>query len=409
VIDNAGGGKILSARHNGVEKLRVDGSGNVVSQGGGTFAGAVGIGTITPAFPLDINGGTTNFKTVQVVSSGNDSAISLKNTNTTTGLVGREYWIDSGANTAGVGAGNFGVWDNTAGAARFVIDPKGEVGIGTTTPSAAFEVINGGTASSTQLTVIAGIANATSATANLTQGVFGESDSTGRGAGVVGYASQTGTTTGTYGVFGEADGPQGVGVYGSSSKGFAGHFDGNVDIIGNLTVTGTVSKGGGSFKIDHPLDPEHKYLSHSFVESPDMMNIYNGDAVLDARGRAWVKLPGYFQALNMDFRYQLTCIGGWAPVFIAREIDNNRFEIAGGKRGTKVSWQVTGVRHDPYANAHPIKVEEEKPVAEQGTYLHPDAYGRSETKGAAWARLHRHGAPAASGEVTSAPVAGGSR
>ena len=55
-------------------------------------------------------------------------------------------------------------------------------------------------------------------------------------------------------------------------------------MAGNLQVDGTVSKGGGSFKIDDPIDPAGKYLSHSFVESPDMMNIYNGNVTTDAKG-----------------------------------------------------------------------------------------------------------------------------
>jgi hypothetical protein len=157
--------------------------------------------------------------------------------------------------------------------------------------------------------------------------------------------------------------------------GRSGGFD-TVRIPGSLVVNGTVSKGGGSFKIDHPLDPENKTLSHSFVESPDMMNIYNGNAVLDRRGEAVITLPDYFQALNRDFRYQLTCIGGFAPVYIAREIRGNSFKIAGGKPGMKVSWQVTGVRQDAYANAHRIPVEEVKPAPERGTYLHPDAFNK---------------------------------
>ena len=90
-----------------------------------------------------------------------------------------------------------------------------------------------------------------------------------------------------------------------------------------------------SFKIDDPLDPTNKYLYHSFVESPDMMNIYNGNAVLNKKGEAVIELPKWFQALNKDFRYQLTCIGGSAPVYIAEEIKDNHFKIAGGKPGVK--------------------------------------------------------------------------
>src|SRR5439155_22785461 len=101
-------------------------------------------------------------------------------------------------------------------------------------------------------------------------------------------------------------------------------------------------------EIDHPLDPTNKYLNHSAVESSDMKDIYDGVAVLDAKGEAVVEMPNWFEALNKDFRYQLTCIGSFAQVYIAEEIHNNRFKIAGGKPGMKVSWQVTGTRHDPY-------------------------------------------------------------
>jgi hypothetical protein len=152
---------------------------------------------------------------------------------------------------------------------------------------------------------------------------------------------------------------------------------GNITTTGNLSVGGTLTKGAGSFRIDHPLDPAYKYLSHSFVESPDMKNVYDGIAVLDANGVAWVELPEWFEALNRDFRYQLTAIGVPAPgLFIASEIQKNHFQIAGGQPGAKVSWLITGIRHDAYANAHRIPVEEAKPEDEQGTYLHPELYGQ---------------------------------
>jgi len=137
--------------------------------------------------------------------------------------------------------------------------------------------------------------------------------------------------------------------------------------VPKLYVNGTLSKKAGSFRIDHPLDPENKYLCHSFVESPDMMNVYNGNVTLDANGRAEVTLPGWFEALNRDFRYQLTPIGGPGPdLYIAKEIRGNRFSIAGGRPGLRVSWMVTGIRHDRYADEHRIPVEEDKPPAEKG-------------------------------------------
>jgi hypothetical protein len=155
---------------------------------------------------------------------------------------------------------------------------------------------------------------------------------------------------------------------------------GNVSIQGNLFVNGTVSKNGGTFKIDHPLDPAGKFLYHSFVESPDMMNIYNGVITLDSKGQAWITMPDWFEALNMDFRYQLTAIGRPAPnLYIAREISGNRFKISGGRANGKVSWQVTGIRHDAWADAHRVQVEEVKSPSEQGTYLSPELFGAART------------------------------
>jgi hypothetical protein len=190
--------------------------------------------------------------------------------------------------------------------------------------------------------------------------------------GVVGRGGGTGP-----GVLGQSNG-SGPGVLGYGFlSGLAGQFVGNVTINGNLDVSGAITKGSGTFKIDHPLDPENKYLSHSFVESPDMMNIYNGNIVLDENGEAIVVLPEWFEALNKDFRYQLTTIGGYAPVFIGTKISGNTFKIAGGKAGLEVSWEVTGIRKDPYSDMHRAPVEELKPEGQRGTYLHPDAYGQT--------------------------------
>ena len=142
-------------------------------------------------------------------------------------------------------------------------------------------------------------------------------------------------------------------------------------IVGANLDTEFIHKLGGQFRIDHPLDPLHKYLQHSFVESPDMKNVYDGIAVLDKRGETWVTLPEWFQVLNSDFRYQLTSIGISSPgLYIAQEVSGNQFKIGGGKPGAKVSWQLTGIRQDDYARDHRIKVEEVKPVAQQGKRLY---------------------------------------
>lgn len=149
-------------------------------------------------------------------------------------------------------------------------------------------------------------------------------------------------------------------------------IDGDVQVNGNINVTGNIAKGGGTFKIDHPLDPANKYLVHSFVESPDMMNIYTGNVKTDADGFATVKMPQYFEAANKDFRYQLTVIGTFAQAIVKEKISNNTFVIQTNKPNVEVSWTVTGVRADNYANANRVKPEEEKEV--KGTYVHPELY-----------------------------------
>jgi len=178
---------------------------------------------------------------------------------------------------------------------------------------------------------------------------------------------------------------QGIGIYGESLEGFAvsgyspnnwsGYFQGDVRVVGTLTKT------AGAFRIDNPLDPTHSYLQHSFVESPDMMNVYNGNVTTNGKGFATVKLPDWFGALNKDFRYQLTPLGhnGWgARAVVWNEIRNNRFTIR-SEPHVKISWQVTGVRHDPYANVHRIQTVVPKGGAD-GKYVHPRLYGKPMTK-----------------------------
>jgi hypothetical protein len=152
---------------------------------------------------------------------------------------------------------------------------------------------------------------------------------------------------------------------------------------GNVFISGFLSKGSGTFRIDHPLDPANKYLSHSFVESPDMMNIYNGNVVTGADGVATVELPGYFEALNREPRYQLTVIGSPATAYVSEEVSRNRFAIRTSQPNVKVSWQVTGIRRDAFAEAHPIVVEQEKALADRGRYLHPVEHGMPASMGIA--------------------------
>jgi len=145
---------------------------------------------------------------------------------------------------------------------------------------------------------------------------------------------------------------------------------------GAMFLRGDLITAGESLKLDHPQDPANKYLSHSSVESPERKNVYDGVVTLVEEGEALVQLPDYFEAFNSDFRYQLTPIGSPAPnLYVAEEIQDNEFKIAGGTPGMKISWQVTGIRQDAYAKANPVEVEQEKLGEEKGKYLHPELYG----------------------------------
>src|SRR5207247_3447819 len=90
---------------------------------------------------------------------------------------------------------------------------------------------------------------------------------------------------------GGAQGGGGNGIYAIRGPGNGGP-DGSAGVfVGDVQVTGILSKGSGSFKIDHPLDPANKYLYHSFVESPDMKNIYDVTITAEEKCYPVVQLP----------------------------------------------------------------------------------------------------------------------
>jgi hypothetical protein len=299
------------------------------------------------------------------------------------------------ANITGINHDNnaFNGLSFTTGASPTMYLPtSGDVGIGTSTPGAKLEVVTAATG------VNAVIARSTGASSN---GIY--SEATG-GGGNAGYFNATGTSNGlasyaitgigsygqstnSYGVYGRTLSVGVAGVIGYSGNnviyGMLG-FNNQYSLYGNgdITISGTLAKGAGTFKIDHPQDPANKYLVHSFVESPDMMNVYNGNIVTDADGNATVKLPDYFLSLNKEFRYQLTAIGTFAQAIVAEEVNKtNEFKIKTDKPNVKISWQVTGIRQDAYANAHRIKDVVEKNSDEKGKYLHPELYNQPAGKG----------------------------
>jgi len=149
----------------------------------------------------------------------------------------------------------------------------------------------------------------------------------------------------------------------------------NATFTGSISILGTLSKGSGTFVIDHPLDPKNKLLYHSFVESPDVKNIYDGIATLDENGEAVIVLPEYFDALNKEFKYQFFPLDKADPNLYLKkgaDLTKNSFMLSGGTSGNKVSWQITGNRRDPYIEVYPIKVEVEKTdttIVKKGEYV----------------------------------------
>jgi hypothetical protein len=198
-------------------------------------------------------------------------------------------------------------------------------------------------------------------------GVRGKNAGTG-GLGIGVWGSHNGSG---WGVEGSVSGA-GVGVIGFGGTGTA------VEAVGNFIATGTKS-----FRIDHPLDPENKYLQHYCTEGPEPINAYRGTVVTDANGDARVTLPDYFEEINRDPNIQLTVVDDhdFALVRVAGEVAENRFPIKTSRPNVKVFWRVEAVRNDLWARSRGTPVEIEKPEQERGTYQHPELYGLAPERG----------------------------
>jgi hypothetical protein len=327
--------------------------------------GNVGIGeTTAPAYKLDVlHGGSTgirsrssaSFSVVDIDAQSGDAALRFQK-------AGVNQW-----NVRNRPADDyFEIFELGGGGSRVVIqDATGNVGIGeTTAPAYKLDVLHGGST---------GIRSRSSASFSVVDidGQSGDAALRFQRAGVNQWNTRNNPATDDYQIFELGGGGERMRIENTT---------GRVVIDQNLHVTGTLSKGAGAFKIDHPLDPANKYLWHSFVESPDMMNIYNGNITTDANGTATVQLPDYFEALNMEYRYQLTVIGSFAQAIIKAEVVNNKFEIATNQPNIKVSWQVTGIRHDAYAEKNRIPNSIDKEVENKGKYLNPEVFNLPKSK-----------------------------
>jgi hypothetical protein len=305
--------------------------------------GQLGLGTQSPGAAVDVVRGGSGDLGVRVTNSaggvGFDATLG-------SGGVGFEATLGSG----GVGFDAFlasgGIGVRSSVSSGTAVQAQTSTGWGVLASATAA----GGVAIEGEATSTSGAGVGVRGTAASSQGVGVEGITTFDGVGVRGISLAGG-----------------IGVHASApANGLAMQADGDV------TVNGTLIKSAGSFRIDHPLDPRNRYLSHSFVESPDMMNIYNGNVVTDEAGFAEVEMPEWFDALNRDFRYQLTVIGSFARATVGEKLQDGRFVILTDEPNVEVSWQITGIRDDPYARANPIEVESDKPASQRGRYQFAD-------------------------------------
>ncbi len=271
---------------------------------------------------------------------------------------------------------------NVHGTETLGLYPNGDVGIGTTAaPSNKLDIRGDDSARAALASITNGgpgggyaparrglLVQAFGTSSLLTLGVQGvASGSSNPCYGVAGMAQGTGVN---YGVFGFAP---------NNGSSYAGYFDGRL-------YAASATSGVKSFLIDHPLDPANKFLEHSSVESNERKNMYDGVAVTDSRGYATITLPDWFDALNEDFRYQLTVVDNadsdsFTQVKVIQELRENKFRIRTSVPQTKVSWQITGRRHDATSEHMPLEVERAKGPLEKGKYLVPGAYGKDQTFG----------------------------
>ncbi|MFN8745754.1 MAG: hypothetical protein ACK5ZN_12395 [Phycisphaerales bacterium] len=333
-------------------------SAGVFGQSTAAFGPAHGVlGRVSSAAGNAVRGESSATSGVAIAIAGSASsnalgAFAISGRNTVTGVNGA--------------AGGYGdlFTPNSAGVSPLLTGPVG---------------IAGSTANTTFGAGVLGVAeiNGSSSSSTIdrpTFGVVGLSRGNDRTIAVAGYdSSSTGSLNFRAAVYGEtrADPVSSPNVY-------AGYFKGKTAVVGSL------SKSGGSFKIDHPLDPANKYLYHSFVESPDMLNIYSGVVRTDDRGFATVTLPSYFEALNTDYRYQLTIIDEsgsdeFIQAKVVSKVKNGQFVLRTSSPSTEVSWQVTGIRNDAWARANRIVPEVDKVGSAKGTYLHPELFGAAVT------------------------------
>jgi hypothetical protein len=322
--------------------------------------GNVAIGTTSPAYRLYVVSPGTSI--VGATSAPSTVAVGVQGQSSST--LGRGVYGFATSSTGAAYGGLFRTLSNQGIGAFALADSATGPTIG----------IRGQSASTSGI----GLSGFATATSGQTTGVRGQASSD-EGTGVLGLA--TSGTGFTNGVYGESASVDGAGVFGFTRSGTGvnygvyGETSNLNDGFGVYSVGDTGATGQKLFQIDHPIDPANQYLNHFSAEGPEPYLVYRGNVVLDQAGAAVVQLPRYFEAINRDITYQLTPIGAPASLYIAREVVNNQFAIAGGRPNQKVSWTVTGIRNDAFSRRHSRPAEQPKPPAQRGRFLHPEFVG----------------------------------
>lgn len=336
----------------------------VTQNGTATAAIAANLAGTGNAISAASTNAANTFATIQAVtnsSTANNSAIFGQSTGLSRGVVGQI------ANTATADVATRGLNLRTAGG----IGVEGE----------GFNGVSGKSAANQGYAVFGNNTATPGGTVNTNAvGVAGLG-----GIGVLGQTTQ-GTLAGVLGQnFATTVVDDNAAILGQSNSG-AGVIGSNIDLsyFGVISIGDFAATGVKNFMIDHPMDPQNKYLKHFSIESDQVLNVYRGNITLDANGEAVATLPHYFQAININFSYQLTAVGTPAPgVYVKEEITTgNTFKISGGNPGQKISWVVYAERNDPYLQQHPEKraTEVDKRENLKGTYTHPQLYGQPASK-----------------------------
>jgi hypothetical protein len=338
--------------------------------------GFIGLGTAVPSAALE----------VRQAHSGQTTLLKLGSEGNTNTTVDIDFSPSTADNTlARIGAirtsyaypGDtdlrFATYSNSVLQESMRITSYGWVGIGIQTPHALLEASAPTVTSGFGAYAITGVGG--TATGN---GIGGGIGIVGYGGGGTGYFEYADGSGGEF--IGGNAAHEGDGLIAIAGSGYAGYFSGNV------AASGTFTSGVVNNNVDHPLNPVSQMLVHSSIGSSEMLNIYTGNVTTDANGEATIQMAPWFESYNADFRYQLTAIGQFAQVIVSQKLSNNAFRIRSSVPNLEVSWQISAVRNDAYAKAHPLVVEQTKEPSQQGFYLHPELYGADEDHQLIWAR-----------------------